>query len=276
MLRLIHNIAAAEKTVRDSVILAPRPLGGLVRVRVQGLLCELASTPRDFEGWGLFTADGPRTARLREQATLAQRQSYLERLPQVRMILVSPGQGKTWTALPANSEVAARRYHMVGHRSLHLVERGRAFETVIARYDGANLWFDRPDRQCDPKMAAALARELRAFTPPDDVRVPGLTPEQRQAYRMVQALDPSRALARCSEERLRRALQQGGGTLQSFVDNGDTWTTQWSTQGGELHVSAIAKADLTVISAGICLDGEDQLFDLATLVGVVERQEEEW
>lgn len=276
MLQLIHKIAAAEKSVRDSVILAPRPLGGLVRVRVDGLICQLASTPRDFEGWGLFSAEGPKTARLRSQASLAQRQSYLERLPQVRMVLVGPGQGKSWTALPANSEVAARRFRLNGPRTLHLVERGRAFETVIARYDGANLWFDRTDRQDDPKMAAALARELRAFTSPENVRVPGLTPEQRQAYQMVHAPEPSQAVARCSEERLRRALQQGGGTLQSFVDCGDTWTTQWSTPSGELHVSAIAKTDLTVISAGICLDGEDQKFDLATLVGVVERQGEEW
>ena len=36
-------------------------------------------------------------------------------------------------------------------------------------------------------------------------------------------------------------------------------------------VSAISKRDLTVISAGICLSGEDDKFDLQSLVGVVEK-----
>lgn len=39
------------------------------------------------------------------------------------------------------------------------------------------------------------------------------------------------------------------------------------------HTSAIAKADLTVVSSGICLSGRDRDFDLQSLVGVIEHQE---
>jgi hypothetical protein len=41
---------------------------------------------------------------------------------------------------------------------------------------------------------------------------------------------------------------------------------------GESHTSAISKQDLTVVTAGICLDDLDEEFDLQSLVGVVEQR----
>lgn len=274
MLKLIHKIARTEEALGKALILAPRPLGGKVRVRIDGLVREFVSDPADFEGWGLFTAASERHARLIEVASFSQISTYLERLRATRMILVSPRKGKCWKALPANRDEFSRRFRRSGPQALHLVERGRAFETVIARFDGANFWYDKVDRKADPTVPNKLGRALRAFTPAAEVRLPGLTPEMREAYRQIHAPTSPQDLARCSEARLRRALEQGGGVLESFTDCGDFWNTRWTTGDGETHVSAIAKNDLTVVSAGICLSGEDQKFDLASLVGVVERQQE--
>jgi hypothetical protein len=74
------------------------------------------------------------------------------------------------------------------------------------------------------------------------------------------------------ESRLADALRLGGGRLHDFQDRGDYWLVEWTTRDGERHHSAIARRDLTVISAGICLSGEDRKFDLHSLVGVVEQQ----
>lgn len=46
---------------------------------------------------------------------------------------------------------------------------------------------------------------------------------------------------------------------------------EWTTAEGDSHSSAISKADLTVISAGIGLSERDRDFDLQSLVGVVEQ-----
>lgn len=288
MLKLIYNIAASEERMRREKILAPRVAGGKIRVRVGGLICELqpeteALPPqqRDFEGWGVFTAQGLKGARLEGEATPPQVLQYLHLLKSVRMILVQPLRGRSWLALPANRSEARQKLGLQGPTAVHLVGQGRAFEQVVARSDGANLWFEKVDRSADPTLPAFAAKELRKFTAPESLLLSGLTPEFRAAYAMVyspavNAASPQ-VRVRCSETRLRRALEQGGGTLHSFVDQGDYWTTHWSTKNGETHTSAIMKSDLTVMSAGICLSGEDQKFDLQSLVGVVENQDrDEW
>jgi hypothetical protein len=73
-----------------------------------------------------------------------------------------------------------------------------------------------------------------------------------------------------AEGRLRDALRTGGGNLREFRDRGEYWLVEWTTANGIRHTSAVAKADLTVISSGICLSGRDRDFDLQSLVGVIE------
>jgi hypothetical protein len=274
MLKLIHKIAAEENRVRRGQILAPCVSGGKIRARVGGMVCELAVDGPDFEGWGVFRAQSLKTASLESEASLSQVSRYLHLLRSVRLILVQPLRGRSWLALPANRSEARQKSGQSGPVAVHLVTQGRAFEQVIARSDGSNYWFEKVDRSADPLRPGYAARALRAFTAPESLSLPGLTPEFREAYRMVfspaQSQSPA-AQVRCSESRLRRALEQGGGILRSFVDQGNYWTTHWSTRDGQEHTSAIMKSDLTVLSAGICLSGEDQKFDLQSLVGVVER-----
>lgn len=275
MLKLIHQIAAGEDRLRRTQILAPRVARGKIRARVSGLICELSMPTNDFEGWGVFTAQGLNQARLDGEATLAQVSGYLRLLKSTRLILVQPLQGRSWLALPANRSEAQQKLGLSGALTVHLVSQGRAFEQIVARFDGCNLWFEKVDRSADPARPGYAAKALRAFTAPEDLNLAGLTPEFREAYRMVFQPKPEDPVVRvrCSADRLRRALEQGGGTLHSFVDQGDYWTTHWSTREGERHSSAIMKSDLTVMSAGICLAGQDQKFDLQSLVGVVEQRD---
>jgi hypothetical protein len=79
---------------------------------------------------------------------------------------------------------------------------------------------------------------------------------------------------RSDEQRLRQALEVGGGELHGFVDRGDYWVVDWSTGEGARHTSAVSRDQLTVLSAGICLDDRDSDFDLESLVGVMEGSDE--
>src|SRR5262249_436234 len=106
---------------------------------------------------------------------------------------------------------------------------------------------------------------------PEQIHRSGLTAEARTAYAMsywprYEASDDAR---RSREElRLRGALAHAGAELKSYVERPDVYTVTYEVDG-QRHVSAVAKKDLSVQGAGICLSGEDPKFDLQSLVGVI-------
>ena len=134
-------------------------------------------------------------------------------------------------------------------------------------------WFDELDRRADPARAPRLRGLLSESAAPEGVRIPGLTPEERRAYGLAYARTAA-ARARGergrADRRLAGALRTGGGTLRDFRDRGEFWVVQWTDREGRSRTSAIAKSDLTVMSAGVCLAGGDRTFDLQSLVGVVQ------
>jgi hypothetical protein len=189
------------------------------------------------------------------------------------MHLIEQARHQTWLAYPANESDARQRFSLSARPvPVHLVTDGAQFEQVIARWDGSAWWFEEVDRRADPQHAQALREALKAVTPPEALRIKNLTPEMRTAY----DLGAQQALAfaalmqqRRDEARLREALHMGGGELQGFQDRSEFWLVDWTTSDGQRHTSAIAKTDLTVVGAGICLSGRDRDFDLQSLVGVV-------
>lgn len=275
---LLSQITAQEEQLRSSTFLAPCVPGGRVRTRVVGLVYTFHPEPRDFEGWGLFHPVSAQTARLVEDADLPLVAGYLNRLPPLRLRLVRALKGQSWLAYPVNEADARQRGGEAQPVPVHLVTEGAPFEAIVARWDGAAWWFEATDRRADPQEAERLRAALHAITPPEQVRFPGITPEMRAAYEL--AAQHAREFQpllrpRRDETRLREALQIGGGTLRAFHDRGDFWLVEWTTRDGERHTSAIARRDLTVMSAGICLSGHDRDFDLQSLVGVIERQWED-
>lgn len=265
-------MAKAEKDILNTQFLAPHLRGSDVVVKVKGLVKTFRPTPENFEGWGVFRILADNTAELLEKASRVQVSQYHRGLKASRFYLVRQLRDGTWLGYPVSNSSFENTFGAVRPVIIHLVKMGRTFDQVIGRWDGRNFWFDQVDRRGDPKLSRLLATALKNFVAPDALRIKGLTPEQRKAYSLVFEQD-ERLRVSCSEARLKRALELGGGQLESFIDGGDYWNTQWVTSTGERHTSAIRKSDLTVLSAGICLDGEDDKFDLQSLVGVVEQRD---
>lgn len=278
--KLIEAMAQQEEQALEAEFFAPCVRGGLLRARVKQLIYTFKPLPEDFEGWGIFLPLNNREAELLEEASLFQVADYLQLLKPLRVRLAQPLRGQTWLAYPANESDAEQRFAAARPLLIHLVSEGAQFEQIIARSDGNAFFFEETDRRSDPVAARTLRGELVNGTAAEGLRFANLTPEMRAAYQLAlqpyvppakrRHKNPETAAPPSAETRLSEALKVGGGNLEGFADRGDYWTVEWVSRSGQHHTSAISKADLTVISSGICLSGMDRDFDLQSLVGVIE------
>lgn len=268
--KILSQLAALEAELLNTQFLAPCVRGGRVRIRVGSMVYTFKPQPQNFEGWAVFGPVNEKIAAVVDEPNLPQMAEYLQLLVPVRLQLICALQGQTWLAYPVNESDAKQRISLAKPAAVHLVTEGSQFEQIVARWDGHCLWFEEIDRRADPLLSEQLTRALKKLILPEEVRFKGMTPEMRTVYELVSRnikdFDPKIR----DKQRLQRALKTGGGELRDFGDRDDYWLVEWTSGSGEHHTSAIAKNDLTVMSAGICLSGDDMKFDLQSLVGVVE------
>ncbi|MEG4804000.1 hypothetical protein QUB63_07105 [Microcoleus sp. ARI1-B5] len=270
--KILSQLAAQEGQLLNTQFLAPCVRGGRVRTRIGGMIYTFQASPRNFEGWGVFGPVNDKIAAVVDEPSWPQVAEYLQLLVPIRLQLARVLQGQTWLAYPVNESDAKQRTGVAKPVPVHLVTEGSQFEQIVGRWDGNCLWFEEIDRRADPLLSEELKAALKKLILPQEVRFKGMTPEMRSVYelacRNIKDFDPKVR----DEQRLQRALKMGGGKLRDFSDRADYWLVEWTSGSGEHHSSAIAKNDLTVMSAGICLSGLDKDFDLQSLVGVVENR----
>jgi hypothetical protein len=280
---LLFSLAQQELQLQTRQFLAPCIQGSHIRTRIQGMVYTFVPQPIDLEDWGIFQPVDTKTAMLVSAAEVWQIDEYLRSLPLLRSRLAYRLQNQTWLAYPVNEADMRQRFGRVRPIVVHLVTEAAAFDVATVRSLGSTFYFEGVDRKADPIQAERLQQGIQALTPIGELKFSGLTPEMLTTYEMVArqtegfpiaavTVATSLRIIHQDERRLQDALKTGGGTLDRFQDQGDYWTVEWRTGAGEAHTSAISKIDLTVVTAGICLDDLDEDFDLQSLVGVVEQR----
>ncbi|CAK9037477.1 Probable molybdopterin-synthase adenylyltransferase (MoaD protein adenylase) (Molybdopterin-converting factor subunit 1 adenylase) (Sulfur carrier protein MoaD adenylyltransferase) [Durusdinium trenchii] len=279
----LRRLAEAENAFLEQEFLAPVVQGGEVRIRVAGAICKLSVEPADFVGWGVFQPISHTEALLDREATLAERRAYLNLLPAVRLILCRRADEK-WCG--SAGSFGDSRIALDGAAPIQLTTEVQQFDVVRSRFDGGVFWFDEVDRRHDPRQASYLRESLAERVVPAEVARKGLTAEERAAYELAywelirppeERRSPRRRLRREVEmpvdfdpvvTRLRESLSHAGAELVDYLERKDGFRVRY-TVGGMHYTSSVDKNDLTVQVAGICLSGEDQKFDLGSLVGVL-------
>ena len=268
---LLDRMESAEDAFLETEFLAPVLPGGWVRVRIEGLVCTLRVTGRADPGWAILKPLSMDRARVVAEPALRQVRDYLELFPAMRLLLLARARSY-WLAIPAHR--GDSRIQAEGPVRVHLATGVEPFEQVIARFDGSTFWFQEVDRRRSAAIAAYLRAEFNAETPVEDLHKPTLTAEEREVYRLAwQAVEAERQAAEDArrdqvEVRLADALAHAGARLASYIEREEAYTVTY-TVDDRTHRSTVSKDDLTVMAAGICLDGQDRRFDLQSLVGVL-------
>jgi hypothetical protein len=262
---ILNRLEAAENDFLQREVLAPVLPGRGVIVRIAGIVCTLRVTGKRFTGWGVLRPETLKTAKLIRPATLAETAAYLKLFPALRLIAVAR-EGHQWYALPASQ--GEKGIQLNGPVPVLLAEAGiQLFETVFARFDGHFFWYERRDNRRNPALAAYLREALDAGTATEDLRRSGLSAEERAAYGWARTLVAEAERAGIVG-RLASALAHAGGRLIAFTERDDSYTVAYLV-GDERSVSTVRKSDLSVLTAGICLSGQDARFDLTSMVSVM-------
>jgi hypothetical protein len=275
---LLDKMEAAERGFVGREFLAPMVGDNRVQVRIAGVVCQLSvkvDLPERFIGWAILRALSTSRATFIREAGLVEKDAYLGLFPKVRLILVQK-RSRHWIALPAHR--GDRRFQIEGPVMTLLPEDGvERFDTIQAHFDGRLFWYGGRDPSRDPALAAYLRDQLgrreEDGLPPkiESLHKRGLSREEREAYGFVRSVIIQDMIDQV-EVRLTEALAHAGAELRSYTDRGDAYVVTYEV-GGRRHISTIRQDDLTVMTAGICLEGQDRRFDLTSLVGVLREAE---
>ncbi|MBI2919764.1 MAG: hypothetical protein HYY18_01615 [Planctomycetes bacterium] len=261
---LIQKLGREEDEFLRREFLAPVRAAGKVRVRLGGIVCEMAVVrrPGGFEdGWAILKPVSHREAEVVRAAPLADVKRYLGLFPRGRLVAAWIV-GRAWLGVPAAAPEKGARVE--GVAPIAFAGALRMFETAVVRFDGALFLYESSERAA---MAGWLRGQLEEDVAPADLKKSGLTAPEREAYAIQWKM---RAEMRKPPEqrRLERALALAGAELVSYEPRAGLLTVTWRVDGA-VHTSLVSGDDLTVVSAGICLDGADRDFDLTTLVPVL-------
>jgi len=272
---LFGELAKAESDFLSREFFAPVLRGHGVQVRMASVRCQLEVEPADFEGWGVFQPLSHSKAKFVRRGTMGERQRYLALFPVVPLLLCRY-ESSGWLAIAANG--GDKRFQFEGLAPLRLTDEADLFDTVVARFDGSQFWFEAVDGRVDPSIASYLRESLHKMDAPNALQRKGLSAQHETAYKLIYAARMEKLLAderERGEHRLRAALKHAGAELRDYAERGDFFRVTY-TVDGRTHTSAINKNDLSVQSAGICLSGQDQNFDLASLIGVLREAEDNY
>lgn len=261
---LFAKLEEQEKKFFESEFFSPVLRGQEIRVRISNVDLNLKVHPQNFSGWGIFKSEDQKTARFVREPSMRQKSEYLKLYPVLHFVVCRQGSNIV-RGIPSNK--SDTRFSIQGQVPINFPEEVRLFDTIDVRFDGVNMWYDKPSAFRNTRVASLLRDSLSEEVQPEDVSVDGVSAEERIAYAIAYDFEIESKRDR-KEERLKASLQRGGAVLRSYVERGDTYTVEFSV-GSERHRSVVNSETLRVQSAGICLEGGDSDFDLQSLVGVI-------
>ena len=265
VLDLIQSLGEAEDSLTETEFVSPVFHTDSVVMWVKGLVHRL-KIPKARPGWYRIRPTDTWNAEIVSEADLMDIESYLNRFPRIRLVLVSK-QGDYHLGVPLKSNAYGLQMH--NPLPVFLVnDMPLLLDTVICGFDGSSLWYADLDMANDPAKGDYLRDSFDHGKDPSEIRFKGLSIEEKLAYGLRCSLDVNHR-ERLKEIRLKKDVEFAGGKFVKFEERKDHYSVTYDVDGNQ-YTSYISKDPIhQVLTAGICLEGGDKEFDLKSLISVI-------
>lgn len=263
VLDLIKKIGEKEAVVQEFV--SPIFFNDQVATKIDGLVYKfniLQKTP----GWYKVRSVSRTKAKTICNADLTDVQNYLIRLKKIRLVLVMR-KNNVYFAIPEKSNILGFSINQL--IPVYLFDDTILdFDRIIARYDGANFWYHQLDNSNDPSKSMYLRNQFINLKDPKKIEFSGLTIEDKIAFTLKTTLN-KQIVVDIKKESLKKDVEHAGGEFIKFIEKNDHFNVTYVVDG-HTYTSNVSKTqEHSIITAGICLSGEDKKFDLKSLITVI-------
>jgi hypothetical protein len=264
-LDLIDKIGAQESSFYGQTFVSPVYGNTVVATRLERMLYTF-DIPGKQQGWLKFQPVNSKRAKIVGQAEMNEVEEYLKHLGKIRVVLVMKQQG-LYMGIPDKTNSHGLTFGIL--MPIYLCDDiPLDFDRIVARYDGANLWYESIDPINDPSKGDYLRDSLTKVMSPEKIRYSGLTLEEKHAYALRMSFDKKFVEDR-KKDTLKDDVEFAGGKFVRFDEKSDHISVTYSVDGQQFTTRITKDPRRMVISAGLCLAGDDRKFDLKSLVTVI-------
>lgn len=269
VLDLISKMGAQESSLTGRTFVSPNFNNDTVTTRVEGIVYSFAVPKK--EGWFKFQPVNAKKARVVGPADMSEIEEYMKQLGKVRVVLVMKQQDM-FMGIPDKTNNFG-----LGFNNLMPVylcgDYPSDFDRVITRYDGANLWYERVDSGNDPAKGDYLRESMAKVVMPGKIKFSGLTMEEKHAYALRLTFD-KKLVEDQKKDQLKQDVEFAGGKFIGFMEKSDHFAITYTVEGQQFTTRVTKDPRRMVVSAGLCLNGNDRNFDLKSLVTVIREAQE--
>lgn len=258
-MEMLEKILGREREALGKEYIAPVMRSRKVRIGIGSSICE-CSLDEEFSGWGVFTMSAPGKAELVREAEIWEKEQFVGAFPKQILILFYRDSNGIWWA----RDIGKDRFVPV-----MLVESQLQFDPITASFDGINYWYISPAGQVDPRKPEKLREALASMTPPHELDDSLFTQKEIILYSNALSIvkNSSALRADASRKKIEEALRLGEANLLEWAEVGSGYRVKW--QKGHEVLITLVDGDLSIVSAGICLSGQDKIQDLASLASLI-------
>ncbi|MFW5793975.1 MAG: hypothetical protein ACOCV1_00595 [Bacillota bacterium] len=265
-------IRFAEKGFR----FIPRSVNGLIRIY------KFKSDSSDFYLFEIKNDEIKNSSKLEREDLLVEQ--YLEKFRKIKFILSRHISEDIWLAIPENRDIAFKE-GLIGPQVIFKCNNCDIFDQVevfiVREKNTTYLIYSNHDYSYDFEQTEKLkAHFIEANKKTDLESRPNVSGAKLQAYELacqeIKNKIEKDFKTRISwiKSKVRNICDKTGCIFEDVKIRCNLLEIVWRPNGSSYTYNTITDLDLNIASAGICLSGQDEVFDFTSLISVVKEGEE--